>query len=445
MQTNILEAEGQMNAEKESGVEQTDLVNLIKHREQTEADCTLEEAYGQFNIHKQEYCAVIDKRRVIGLFSRAHLGLLLGHRFGFSVCSKDLVRQHLIAQPVILRQGTPVRQVLEVTLRRRGKAFSEDPILIGAEDQYLGIISVPSLVRLQSALVEERFQMQESMHRRLVDVSRQAGMAEVASGVLHNVGNVLNSVNVSAHLVVDMRHCSRISSLEKVTALLEQHKDHLGDYLTNDPKGKLVPEYLLQVTHRLRAEQLREIKELNSLVKHVAHIKNIVSMQQRYAKVSGIQEAVTVEEIVEDGLRMNSEALIRHGVNLERRFEPVPPVVVDKHRVLQILVNLIRNAKYAVDFGPGPIKRVTVSIRAPSEGRVRIEVKDNGIGIAPENLNRIFVHGFTTKKDGHGFGLHTSAIAAKEMGGTLHVHSEGLGHGALFALELPAAPHRTTS
>ncbi len=427
---------------KEPSIEGTDLVNLVKHREQTDADTTLEEVYQQFSIHNQEYCAVMDAGRVVGLFSRGLLGFLLGHRFGFAICCKDPVRRHLVPQPLMLRRGTPVRQVLESALGRRSRAFNEDVILLGAEDEYLGIISVPSLVRLQSALVEERFRIQESLHRRLMDVSRQAGMAEVASGVLHNVGNVLNSVNVSAQLAVDMIHESKISSLEKVAAILEQNRGQLGDFITNDPKGKLIPEYLFQVSSRLRSEQGRQLEELHLLVKHVAHIKNIISMQQRYAKVSGMVEMVPVEEIVEDGLRLNAEALTRHGVDLERRFEPVPPVMVDKHKVLQILVNLIRNAKYAVDHSSDPIKRVTVFIKAPTKQRVRIQVKDNGVGIAAENLKRIFVHGFTTKQDGHGFGLHASAVAAKEMGGALHVHSDGLGQGALFTLELPVAPAR---
>jgi len=257
---------------------------------------------------------------------------------------------------------------------------------------------------------------------------------------LHNVGNVLNSVNVSAHLAVDMARNSKTASLEKVAAILEQKRGQLADYLSNDPKGKLVPDLLIQLAGRLRAEQAGQLRELESLVKHVGHIKNIISMQQRYAKVSGLLERVPVEELVEDGLQMNTESLARHGVVLERRFEPAPPVVADRHKVLQILVNLIRNARHAVDHCPGPDKRVTVSIHAPTDKRVRIQVQDNGVGIAPENLNRIFAHGFTTKKDGHGFGLHTSALAAKEMGGALHAHSDGLGRGALFTLELPVAP-----
>ena len=71
---------------------------------------------------------------------------------------------------------------------------------------------------------------------------------------------------------------------------------------------------------------------------------------------------------------------------------------------------------------------------------MQIAVIDTGIGISPENLTRIFAHGFTTRKDGHGFGLHSGALAAKELGGKLSVESAGLGQGASFVLDLPFAP-----
>jgi signal transduction histidine kinase len=445
MNVNLLALEHPGHEKEAPGIEQTDLVTLVKHQERADAGASLGEVYQQFQTHQQDYCAVMEAGKVAGLCSRGHLGFLMGHRYGFAIYSKEPVRQHLVERPLMLRQGTPVRQALESALGRRGKTFNDDVMLLGAEDQYLGIIPVPALVQLQSALVEERFRIQETLHRRLLAVSRQAGMAEVATGILHNVGNVLNSVNVSAGLTVEMVRNSKVSSLEKVAALLEEKRGRLDDYLSNDPKGKLVPEFLVQLTSRLRADQAGQLRELESLVKHIGHIKNIISTQQRYAKVSGILELVPVEELVEDGLQINAEALARHGVSLERRFAPVPPVVADKHKVLQILVNLIRNAKYAVDHCPNPVKRVIVSILAPTDKRVQIQIQDNGVGIAPENLNRIFAHGFTTKKDGHGFGLHTSALAAKEMGGALHAHSDGLGRGALFTLELPVAPPRAAT
>jgi signal transduction histidine kinase len=172
------------------------------------------------------------------------------------------------------------------------------------------------------------------------------------------------------------------------------------------------------------------------LRRNVEHIKEIVAMQQNYATYAGVNEIVNVVDLVEDSLRINEGALSRHEVEVIREFENVLPVTLDKHKFLQILVNLLRNAKYACDDAKRPDKRLTVRV-ANGEGQVKISVIDNGIGIPADNLTRIFSHGFTTRKGGHGFGLHSGALAAKEMGGSLTVHSDGPGLGAAFTLTLP--------
>jgi signal transduction histidine kinase len=174
------------------------------------------------------------------------------------------------------------------------------------------------------------------------------------------------------------------------------------------------------------------------LRRNVEHIKEIVAMQQNYATFGGVKEMINVAELVEDSLRLNEDALSRHDVEVIRVFETVPPLNAERHKILQVLVNLLRNAKHACDDSERADKRLTVRV-AHGEGRIRISVMDNGVGIPPENLTRIFNHGFTTRKDGHGFGLHSGALAAKEMGGSLTVHSDGPGQGAIFTLELPCA------
>src|SRR5690606_33147078 len=136
--------------------------------------------------------------------------------------------------------------------------------------------------------------------------------------------------------------------------------------------------------------------------------------------------------------RMNAAALMRHDVEVVRGYHNTPLVQVEKARVLQILVNLIRTAKYACDDGAPPAKRITLRV-IPRETTVDLVVEDHGIGIPPENLTQIFRHGFTTRSNGHGFGLHSSALAAREMHGTLTVHSDGTGRGARFTLSLPKA------
>ena len=279
----------------------------------------------------------------------------------------------------------------------------------------------------------------------LIDASRLAGMAEVATGVLHNVGNVLNSLNVSATVIASGFKQSKVDTLAKVAAMLRDHTADLGDFLTNDPKGRRVPEFLETLAQHSIAERDRLLAEAESLQRNVDHIKEIVAMQQSYATMVSIIEPLDPVLLMEDSLRMNLGALARHAVNVERDFEPVPFVLAEKSKVLQILVNLIRNAKYAADDGGQENKVITLRIKLGSNGRVQLTVLDNGIGIPAENLTRIFGHGFTTRIGGHGFGLHSSANAAKEMKGSLTVHSDGPGKGASFTLELPASPPAAVS
>jgi len=281
-------------------------------------------------------------------------------------------------------------------------------------------------------------------HKQLVDISRAAGMAEVATGVLHNVGNVLNSVNVSANLLTEYVQKSKASGLARVVALLREHEHDLGEFVTRDAQGKHLPAHLANLAQHLVAEREAAVKELDALRGNVEHIKDIVTMQQSYAKIAGVQEQIKVTDLVEDSLRLNAGALTRHRVEVIREFEDDPIINVDKHKVLQILVNLVGNAKYACQEAGRTDRRVTLRVKS-GEGRVRILVEDNGVGIAPENLIRVFSHGFTTRKAGHGFGLHSGALAARELGGSLSVHSEGVGLGAAFTLDLPLESGQTDS
>jgi ligand-binding sensor domain-containing protein/signal transduction histidine kinase len=295
--------------------------------------------------------------------------------------------------------------------------------------------------------IESRERMQQEVSRaqqKLLEVSRLAGMSEVASNVLHNVGNVLNSVNISTTLVMDTVRKSRAANLVKVTDLLQEHEQDLGAFITTDPKGRRVPAFLAALSRQLLEDQALALKELESLRENVEHIKEIVAMQQNYAKVFGVKELVNIPSLVEDSLRMNQGALDRHGVQVVRDFHDVPPANVEKHKMLQILINLISNAKHACAQSDRADKKLTLRV-ANGDGSLKISVMDNGVGIAPENLARIFNHGFTTRRNGHGFGLHGSALAAREMGGSLSVRSEGPGRGACFTLELPLPPNPPAS
>ena len=290
--------------------------------------------------------------------------------------------------------------------------------------------------------IEERKRIQseiERVHRKLLEASRLAGMAEVATDVLHNVGNVLTSVNVSLTLLAEQTRKSRVTVVGKAAALLKQHEADLSHFLTRDPKGQRLPSLLSGLAEQLAGEQAMALEELGSLQKHVSHIEEIVARQQAHGKVTGVATVENIEELVEDALYASDAMLAQHNVALVREFEStVPPIVVDRHRVMQILLNLMSNAKHACIEVDHDRKQVTVRLRRQGN-RIHISVTDNGVGIARENLTRIFNQGFTTRKDGHGFGLHSSALAAKEIGGELRVESAGPGQGATFVLELPVA------
>jgi PAS domain S-box-containing protein len=284
---------------------------------------------------------------------------------------------------------------------------------------------------------------QEELHQtneKLLEASRKAGMAEVATDVLHNVGNVLNSINVSTSVITEKIKDSEVANLEKVVNILNEHTSDLGMFLTENPRGKKIPLYLMEVSKVLINEQAETLGILRKLSDNVQHIKDVITAQQSYAKVSGLEVTASISGLVEDAIQINSAGLQRHGTRLVREFEQLGEVKINKQKVLQILVNLISNAKYALSDSKKEEKIVTVRIYKRREDRFRIEVADNGIGISRENLTKIFSHGFTTKEHGHGFGLHSSALASKEIGGSLTVRSDGPEKGATFTLELPFKP-----
>ena len=278
----------------------------------------------------------------------------------------------------------------------------------------------------------------QEMQANLVEASRRAGMADVATGVLHNVGNVLNSVNVSTQMVHDAVRGSRVATLAKAAGLLREHAADMTAFLTSDEKGRKLPEFFCKLAGALAEEHTGILKEIDSLASNIAHIREIVAMQQSLARVSGVRTRASLGEMIEDALKINSAGLSRHRVEIRREFDPNVMVFIDRHKILQILINVISNAKYAVNGTAEPVRRIIVRA-AVANNLLRISIVDNGVGIDPQQMTRIFGFGYTTKKNGHGFGLHSSALAAKELGGSLEAFSEGLGKGATFTLTMPLA------
>jgi signal transduction histidine kinase len=350
---------------------------------------------------------------------------------------------------VCLVDGNPIRgaETFHLALCRPGAvevlmappSWTAQDILKVAGVMGAIIIAALTWVGLLRRQVRAQTEVIRSSQAKLVEASHKAGMAEVATGVLHNVGNVLNSVNVSTAILSGRVKESKAGNLSKVAAMLREHESGLGDFVTSDPQGRQIPAYLGRLAEHLAQEQSFFLNELALLEKNIEHINTIVAMQQDYAKVAGYAETVQATDLVEDALRLNSAALGRHHIEVRREYAPnLPPLNLDKHKALQVLVNLIHNAKYACSQPDLSERRLTLRV-ANGEGRLRISVIDTGVGIPRENLTRIFSMGFTTRRNGHGFGLHSGALAARELGGSLMAESDGPGRGATFTLELPVS------
>ncbi len=286
--------------------------------------------------------------------------------------------------------------------------------------------------------VRERTRELSQAHHQLLEAARIAGREEIATTVLHNVGNVLSSVKVSTQLMAEQLHRSRLHALSKALELLRLHRHELARYLSEDPQGTLLPSYLTLVVGALTEEQTHQQKELEELQKNIEHISNIINVQQSLAaRPAQLFEELDVCDIVDDALRIQ----LRQSAQIEvvRDYAPVPRLRADRHKLLQIFVNLISNARHALMAAPTPQRRLEVRIRAQDE-RLQVQVSDNGIGISAENMQHIFQYGFTARKDGHGFGLHGCALLAQSMGGRVQARSGGPGQGATFILEVPWKP-----
>ena len=337
----------------------------------------------------------------------------------------------------ILHHGS-ARAMLVVENRTCPGAFSAarlDAVIMIAAQLAVALENARLYERLERKVSEQTQQLHEAQSRVLAE-ARRAGMAQIATNVLHNVGNVLTSVNVSAHVLSTQVRQSPASRVGDVAQLLKEQSGNLETFFGPGGRGLLLPGYMRELADTLNKEREQLLAELQHLCDSVDLIKNVVAMQQSYAGAGRLLELARISDLMEDALRIQGASMSRHGVQVQRDYAPVEAAALDKTRVMQILVNLLENARQAMDEVEGE-RCMYVAVRQEA-GIIVASVRDSGSGITPENLKRIFSHGFTTKADGHGFGLHSCAVAAQEMGGSLMAYSDGPGTGATFELRLLA-------
>ncbi|MBC2605935.1 ATP-binding protein [Pelagicoccus albus] len=282
------------------------------------------------------------------------------------------------------------------------------------------------------------------MQDQLVETARTAGKAEIAINVLHNIGNVLNSVNVALSVLNERMDNSKIANLTRIAILLEANKDHIDEFLTQDPKGKSVPEYLIRLSQILNEEALATQYELSVMGEDIDHIKSIIAAQQTHAKAESLYETIELRGLCENALSILGGQGTRNEFEIINDIPAHIQVECDRHKLLDIVLNLVTNASDAIHEEDPPIGVITFEAELVEEGDfMQLRVTDNGCGIDKETMKSLFRHGFTTKAKGHGFGLHSCANTAQAVGGTLTLESEGKGKGVTAILTLPVKPRKS--
>lgn len=399
------------------------------------------ESIPDFVCFKDRRCRYIAaSKSYVRYLNRSMQAQIIGHT-DFDFFAAPHARQMYQEEQAVMHTGQPILGQSVKAVWPDGRVDWLLSSRLPLRDEQGAIIGTLGISRDVTRTKQMELELEQA-HKAIVEASRNAGMAEVATGILHNVGNVLNNLTVSAGILAQGLRQSKAGSLLKLAHLVNERRHDLGAFLASDPKGRKVPEFLVALAQHAADDRKRLLTEIESLQKSVDHVKDIVSMQQRYATMIGVIEALDPATLLDDALRMTADSLARDEVRVERVFQPMPPTLGERAKILQILVNFIRNAKFACEEGTAGEKKIVLRLEPAPEGHVRFAVQDNGVGIRPENLTRIFQHGFTTRTHGHGFGLHSAANAAREMKGRLLVESDGPGRGATFSLELPLAPLR---
>lgn len=296
--------------------------------------------------------------------------------------------------------------------------------------------------KLKSELAEKVNELEKVVERlkkaeeELDEKSKKAGMAEIAAGVLHNVANVLSSVNSSNTFIQDTAKYSKVDGLVKANKLLREHIDNIDTFIFDDPRGKKLLNYYLKLEEPLKKERQDIVSQSERLDQKISIISDVITAQQSHAFSGQITSETELTEIVESTLSLQEDLIEDYELKITTDLKASTPVIAQRSKLIHVLVNFMKNAGESMEENDSDNKKLKIRTWEDSY-KVYLSVTDNGMGIKGENLNKIFSHTYTTKRKGHGFGLHSSANYMKEMGGRIEVTSEGPGMGTTFTLVFP--------
>jgi two-component system, NtrC family, sensor kinase len=347
-----------------------------------------------------------------------------------TLCSLGGGSLTLLTMWILLQRGvvTPLSRMVD-HLAKVGRSGNLKARLNFNRSDEIGVLA-SEFDRMVGNLAEYRKKVLNSAHR--------AGMEEVASEVLHNVGNAVNSASCSAEMLREQLSVSKVQGLERAVALLQEQRPRIAEFFSTDSRGPKWIDYVTTLNEALQQEHQEELVEVARLSDTVRHIREVIAAQQTHTGQEAFVQDVELSALIDEALLLNRELISQHGIEVDLRLEPMPELQLNKSKITQVLVNLVRNAIQAMTDAASE-RRLAIMGRLDGEGAVEIEIADSGCGFDDNVRTKLFTHGFTTRPDGHGFGLHYCANVLHAVGGRIAAQSAGLGKGATFRICLPNA------
>lgn len=299
------------------------------------------------------------------------------------------------------------------------------------------IISSPLLFTIIGFLfvrvLQKTKQIKEEQKKNL-ELAHEAGMAEIAGEIIHNIGNILSALFIYIQKIEKQVALTCEFKFDQVKSLITPYNDDLYEFFQKDQKGKKLSQYIWthigETKDRMEviATNIKKIEDLSKV------ISNILRAQRMYAQTGVFVDKYKIYDIVLSSIEVLQLKITSYNVVIENHVDSKLEINVERSKLINILVNIIKNALEACENSEQ--RHISISTQLDSNS-VSLIVKDTGVGIEKDMLEKIFNHGVTTKKNGNGFGLHSCANLTKELKGSLVAQSEGIGKGASFVLRIP--------
>ncbi|MGH8264663.1 MAG: ATP-binding protein, partial [Steroidobacteraceae bacterium] len=274
--------------------------------------------------------------------------------------------------------------------------------------------------------------------RELVDQSFDAGIAEMSREVLHNIGNALTPLCINVSLLQERLRAAPLAETQMALGELDTHGI--------DPARRTDLQQFVQLAvQELVRVLMRVLKDLESMEQQTDHIQQSLAEQMKYSRPNRVSETVRLADVVAvcvesmpDPLRQRLFVQVDESVPTAGSIHTARTTL---QRIFQILMHNAAEAMPAVDSGSGRgTLRISATVEQCHNGEhVRVRFVDDGAGIAPEHLARLFEKGFSTKSRERksGVGLHWAANATIALGGTIRAESPGPNQGAIIELTIP--------